>query len=139
MSAILKKLAKAGVRGSLGAVVLRPLLQTTVERFEAGEKRLIAKLDKTTTPLSRIGLVGKARRQVDPLLDNILLTYIDAIDFATDLADRLLGGEDPEGLGELLTDVPIGLVRDLNALQKRLVQTGKRVREAERRARRRTQ
>ena len=135
MSSVLKKLGKIGVRGSLGSVILRPLLTTAVERLEAGEKRLVQKLERTSTPLPRVTRVGKVRRAVDPLLDNILLTYIDAIDFAADLADRLLGGEDE--LGELLTDIPVNLVRDLNSLQRRFVLTGKRVREAEAKARRR--
>lgn len=136
MTQLIQKIGKRLGRVALGVTVLKPLLITVTERLEATNNRLVAKLGRTTTPLPRVSRLGRTRRAVDPLLDTVLLTYLEALDFAAELADRLLGGEDE--LAELVTDIPINLIRDLTSLQRRLVLSSKRVREAEARVRRRT-
>lgn len=135
MSQLIKSLVKRGARAAIGITILKPLLITATDRLEASNTRLVAKLDRTPIPLARVTRAGRVRRAVDPILDTVLLTYLESLDFAADLVDRLLGGEDE--LAELVTDIPINLVRELTSLQRRLVLSGKRVREAEARARRR--
>lgn len=135
MTQLLAKAAKRAGRAAIGITILKPLLITATNRLEASNTRLVAKLDRTATPLARVSRAGRVRRAVDPVLDTVLLTYLESLDFAADLIDRLLGGEDE--LAELVTDIPVNLLRELTGLQRRLVLSGMKVREAEARARRR--